>query len=167
MPLDDLTDDDIRRIRSWLQEARRLSDDDFFKKMIFYWISFNCYYGAKYEFKDRPSSEKEKIKNVFTQLSLIRDDWCQSFIERNIDNIIALDDHMNRDQYRAQFGEFYNQFFNDSFRDAFVELLFLLNLVRNRLFHGGKNYNNPDYGNREVLLNCCNILEQLMLELNF
>lgn len=167
MPLDDLTEDDERRINSWLEEARRMSDDEFFKKMIFYWISFNCYYAARYENKNEWTSEIEKIRHVFSQIIRFDNEWCKSFIESNLDIVISMDEKMTRDEYRDTINTFYYEYSNENYRNAFRELLSLMNRVRNRLFHGGKTYQKPEYGNKEILISCCNILENLMIELGF
>ena len=74
---------------------------------------------------------------------------------------------ITRNVYREQISIFYDEYNNETYREAFRELLLLVNLVRNRLFHGGKTYEKPEYGNKEVLISCCNILEDLMSELGF
>ena len=168
MTLVDLSSEDINRINSWLEEARIiLNDGDFFKKMIFYWISFNCYYGARYEFKERRSTEITKIRHVFSQISDFNNTWSKLFIENNLEHIDRMDKNMTRNVYREQIELYKEELKNNNFRNAFRELLTLINIVRNRLFHGGKTYNNPEYGNKEVLLSCCKILDNLMTKLGF
>jgi hypothetical protein len=68
--LDDLTGGDIERIKSWLNEAYNMTDNDFFKKMIFCWIAFNVYYGARYlsnNGKKQNQYETAKIRQVLSQ----------------------------------------------------------------------------------------------------
>jgi hypothetical protein len=68
--LDELTDSDIKRIQSWLNEACNMTDNDFFKKMIFCWIAFNVYYGARYlsnNGKKQNQDEPAKIRHVLSQ----------------------------------------------------------------------------------------------------
>ena len=169
MPLDELSRKDIDRINSWLTTGRNTpSDKKFFEKMIFYWISFNCYYGSRYPNKeDNRISEKDKIIHVFSQTPGQDNEWCKSFIEKNMDHVLLIDKSITRDVYREQISIFYDEYSNETYREAFRELLLLVNLVRNRLFHGGKTYRQPEYGNKQVLISCCNILEDLMSEVGF
>lgn len=157
--LDDLTDSDIKRIESWLDEACNLADNDFFKKMIFCWIAFNVYYGARYlsnNGKKQNQYETPKIKHVLSQ-TLTESDARGLLNEYSSDIDVLLEKTTNayyrpyKDKYRKVHQE-------NKCRDAWIELIILVEKIRNRVFHGGKAYNNPEYGNREVLLSCSTII---------
>lgn len=167
MHLDTLTDYDKNRINSWLQEAKNISKRDYFKKMIFYWISFNCFYGAKnIKPKGRKFQyEKTKIKNVLSHLPLIGENWSKKFLRENNDIIEEMKDFMKHEYYKNQFSKYKKELAKENFRNAFIELILSINLVRNRLFHGGKSYDKPEYGNKEVLTTCSKILDRVMTEL--
>ena len=71
-----------------------------------------------------------------------------------------MDNNMTRKVYRDRIDCFYYELEDMNFRDALRELLGLLNDVRNRLFHGGKTYKNPEKGNELILLGSFYILEK-------
>lgn len=157
--LDDLTDGDIERIKSWLNEACNITDNDFFKKMIFCWIAFNVYYGARYLSNNRKKQnqyETVKIRHVLSHTlteskarGLLNE--CSSNIDVILEKITNADYKRYKEKYRKAHQE-------GRFRDAWIEQIILVEKIRNRVFHGGKTYGNPEYGNREVLLSCSTII---------
>lgn len=166
---------DKHRIESWLKEARSLSKDDYFKKMIFYWISFNCYYGKRYrnpwtDAKDsKTGGEPGKIRTVLNHIRReeLGERESERFLNENHIDIEIMINHMSPEYYCEQVSKFQNHLKNKHYRTACVELIILIEKVRNRLFHGAKTYDLPHYGNKEVLPSCCNILNNLMTKLGF
>ena len=161
--LDRITDYEKKRIKSWLKKARS-KNINFFDKMIFFWISFNSYYSKRMNCKNE-YFESRKIRNVFSQLRGFGENDAQRFIVDNNQFINNMIKSMTKRRYIDQIRIFRRYSNSSNYKSAFIELLILISKVRNRLFHGGKTYENPDYGNRQVLTNCNIILDNVMKEL--
>ena len=159
MGLDSLENDVIKRIKSWVKEACNTTDNDFFKKMIFCWIAFNVYYGARYlsdNEKKGNQHETVKIKHVLSQ-TLTESNARRLLNEcsSDIDVILKKTTNAYYKKYKKKHLKAHQE---GRCRDAWIELIILVEKIRNRVFHGGKTYNNPEYGNREVLLSCSTII---------
>jgi len=156
--LDELTGSDIKRIKSWLNEACNMTNNDFFKKMIFCWIAFNVYYGARYLSNngEKQNYEPAKIRHVLSQtLTESNARGLLNECSSNIDVLLEKTTNAYYKQYKDKYRKVHQE---DKCRDAWIELIILVEKIRNRVFHGGKTYNNPEYGNREVLLSCSTII---------
>lgn len=175
MMIENLDRGDRNRIESWLNAARSSPKNKYFKKMIFYWIAFNCYYGKRYRnpwtnTKDsKTGGEPGKIRTVLSHLrrDKLGEREAERFLNDNQRTIEEMIDHMSPKYYGLQINKFQTQLNNRHNRTACIELIILIEKVRNRLFHGAKTYDLPHYGNKEVLPSCCRILDNLMTKLGF
>lgn len=157
--LDTLSGDDIKRLKSWLKEACNTTDTDFFKKMIFCWIAFNIYYGAKYKSNTgtkHNQHESPKIRHVLSQT--LTESKARRLLNECSSNINLILDNTTNAYYMLYKKKYRNAHQEGRCRDAWIELIILVEKIRNRVFHGGKSYDNPEYGNRDALLSCSTII---------
>ena len=159
MGLDSLENDVIKRIKSWLKEACNTTDNDFFKKMIFCWIAFNVYYGARYlsdNGKKHNQYETVKIKHVLSQT--LTESNARRLLNECSSNINVILEKTTNAYYKPYKEKYLKAHQKGRCRDAWIELIILVEKIRNRVFHGGKTYENPEYRNKEVLLACSTII---------
>ena len=157
--LDDLTKYDIARIKSWLKESCNTSDKNFFKRMIFCWIAFNIYYGARYKSdkgKKHNQSETVKIKHVLSQT--LTESNARRLLNECSSDINVIHEKTTKAYYKPYKEKYRKAHQEGRYRDAWIDLIILVEKIRNRVFHGGKTYDNPEYKNREVLLSCSTII---------
>lgn len=172
MPLDNLLNEDKNRVNSWLKAAR--DEKKYFNKMIFYWIAFNVYYGKRYinpktGKKDVNAGEPAKVKSVLSHLK--REEFgekkAELFLKNNKKQIDKIINNMSLEYYGNKIKRYQKYIREEKYKSAFIELILLIEKVRNRLFHGSKTYMMENSGNKEVLVNCCFILDKTMVVLGF